>query len=265
MGAPDRRRRGPRRSADRRAAAHPRPRRAALRRHGGRSERARADRPARRDRLAARRDRVAVPDVHGRARPRPQRLRQGSQPGHHVRPHDVHRPVRAGVRTGRDDRLRARRRRPPGLCLRVAHARHVSVDPQLRPGHQPGCGDHGRRDGDHGHAGADRPRRRVGPGLGRRQRGGAHLAGHDRAGHPRGHLFRRPAMDWSGVLRHDRARPSRPLHLRRRRPAHRFGRRVGRRHRTDRRRLLRRPRHQPAGAERERDHGAHRVLRLGAA
>ncbi len=58
--------------------------------------------------------------------------------------------------------------------------------------------------------------------------------------------------------------PCRPLHVRRRRPAHRFCRRIGRRHRTDRRRLLRRPRHQPAGAQRERDHGAHRVLRRGA-
>ena len=34
-------------------------------------------------------DRPAVPDVHGRAGPRPERLRQGSQPGRHVRPHDV--------------------------------------------------------------------------------------------------------------------------------------------------------------------------------
>ena len=77
------------------------------------------DRPTRWDRLPARRDRIAVPDVHGRARPRPQRVRQGPQPSRRVRPHDVLRPVRARVHARRDrSATSSARPRSSGPCSR---------------------------------------------------------------------------------------------------------------------------------------------------
>ena len=51
-------------------------------------------------RRPARRDRAPLPDVHGRAGPRPQRVRQGPRAGRRVRAPDVLRPVRAGVLIG---------------------------------------------------------------------------------------------------------------------------------------------------------------------
>ena len=215
----------------------------------------------------ARRGRAAVPDVPRRARARPRRVRPLPQPGDRVHRADVLDPAGARASIGG---FIVGYGFAASLLLGSLFASYTLVAyPIVRNMGlaSNGGGRHdGRRHRADRHAGARRPggRRRID--VRRRQRRRAGLADRARPGDPRRRTLRASCRARQVVLPHASGtqRTLRYVFMLAALLSAGVARR-GRRHRGDRRRLLRRARAQPAGAERGRVHGAHRVLRLGAA